>query len=114
MNAAEFARRRAKIERNAAGRRRYRERAMRHLVREARAALVIIENKFVGYRLPNGQLVCAKERYRTDEQAHQAMERIASRNMDGHRVPVRAYVCPWCSGWHLTSQPTPHHAKVES
>lgn len=103
MNAATFARKRARIERQAAGRASYRERAMRHLVREAGAALVIIERKFVGYRLPNGEMVCVKERYYTSEQADAALQRIVARS-HAPRVPVRVYYCEHCYGYHLTSQ----------
>lgn len=104
MTAAEFARQRARIERHANGRRKYHERAMRHLVRDAGAALVIMDRKIVGYRLPNGQLVCVKERFYSEHQAQKALQRIEARQQVG-RVPVRAYACDHCGGWHLTSQP---------
>ncbi|MDT9046456.1 MULTISPECIES: hypothetical protein [Enterobacteriaceae] len=102
MNAAQFARRRGRIERQHQGRRRQRELA--HLVRDAKAALVIVERKVVGYRLPNGEMVCIKDRYRDEAAALQAMERMQSSNWNGHRVPVRAYHCEHCRGFHLTSQ----------
>jgi hypothetical protein len=102
MNAAQFARRRGRIEREHQGRRRQRELA--HLVRDAKAALVIVDRKVVGYRLPNGEMVCVKERHRDEASAMQALERINAANWNNHRVPVRAYPCPYCHGWHLTSQ----------
>jgi len=102
MNAAEFARRRSRIERQHNGKRRQRELA--HLVRDARAALVILDRKVVGYRLPNGEMVCVKERHRSEDDATADMLRIQAANWNGHRVPVRAYPCPYCHGWHLTSQ----------
>ena len=103
MNAAKFARMRAQIQRRSHGHRQ-RTRALAHLVRDARAALVVIDRKVVGYRLPNGEMVCIKHRYRTEQQAIADMYRIQAGNINGGRVPQRAYYCVHCSGFHLTSQ----------
>lgn len=102
MNAAEFSRRRARIERQHQGRRRKREIA--HLVRDARAALVVLGHKVVGYRLPSGEIVCIKDRYKNEVSALRALEHIKAANWSDHRVPVRAYACEHCHGWHLKSQ----------
>jgi len=104
MNAAHFAAKRARIEFEHHGRGRRYQRELAHLVREARAALVILDRKVVGYRLPNGEMVCVKERHRSEADATADMLRIQAANWNGHRVPVRAYPCPYCHGWHLTSQ----------
>lgn len=104
MNAAEFARRRSRIEHQHRGHGKRRQRELAHLVRDAKAALVVLDRKVVGYRLPNGEMVCVKERHRTEVDAQVALSRILSSNWNGHRVPQRAYPCQFCHGWHLTSQ----------
>jgi hypothetical protein len=105
MNAAEFARQRARLTREHHGRGKKYNRALAHLIRDARAALVVMDHKVVGYRLPTGEMVCVKERYRSEEQAQVAMARIQASIEAGKRAPVRAYQCQHCrGGWHLTSQ----------
>jgi hypothetical protein len=59
---------------------------------------------------PNRAAHCSrrtrKVRYRTHEDATRALTNI-KRVAEGQRiVPVRAYRCEVCDGWHLTSQPT--------
>ncbi len=103
MNAAEFARRRDRIEFECHGRGKRYAKCISHLVRDARAAIVVMERKIVGYRLPNGQIVCMKSRYKDEAQALDSMGHIQADNV-GHRVPVRAYYCRRCFGFHLTSQ----------
>ena len=73
-------------------------------MRDAKAALVIVARKVVGYRLPNGEMVCVKERHRDEAAALAALARIQASNWNNHRVPQRAYQCDHCHGWHLTSQ----------
>jgi len=47
---------------------------------------------------------CTKARYRTEDQAQQALSRIWQHPIHGAGVmPTRAYRCPQCGGWHLTS-----------
>lgn len=103
MNGAQFARARALVERKPMTARR-RRRALAHLVREARAAVVIVGGKEVGFRTPDGFVVCVKRRHATMEAAQAELDDIhrfpTSR---GAHVPVRAYHCPACKGWHLTS-----------
>lgn len=102
MNAAEFARRRGRIEREYRGKRYKREIA--HLIHDADAALVVMNRKIVGYRLPNGEMVCVKQRYPSLAAAVEDIERINAANVSGSRVPIRAYPCPNCHGFHSTSQ----------
>jgi hypothetical protein len=104
MNAAEFARRRARIERECHGRGKKYQRRIAHLVNDARAALVVMAHKIVGYRLPNGEMVCIKTRYRNWDEATEDVMRIQAANDPGARVPIRAYACVHCHGFHTTSQ----------
>lgn len=104
MNAATFARHRARIAHQHHGRGRKYSRALAHLVRDAGAALVVMNRKVVGYRLPNGEMVCVKERYRDQAEAAAAMARIQADIEAGKRAPVRVYPCQHCHGWHTTSQ----------
>lgn len=47
---------------------------------------------------------CGKTRYQTSAKARRALDGIRRRgNRAGERKPVRAYPCPHCHGWHLTS-----------
>lgn len=104
MNASEFARQRARLTREYHGRGRKYNRALAHLVRDARAALVVMDRKVVGYRLPTGEMVCVKHRYRSEDEATRAMQRIQEEAPEGQRVPLRVYPCPHCRGFHTTSQ----------
>ncbi len=104
MNAATFARRRARIEHEHHGRGRRYTRELAALVRDAKAVLVVMDRKVVGYRLPNGEMVCVKRRYRTEADAWLDIERIQAANFADTRVPQRAYWCAHCRGWHATSQ----------
>lgn len=48
--------------------------------------------------------VCVKRRYRTKQMANAALDVIEEkRNPVGSKRPIRAYRCPFCHGWHLTS-----------
>ena len=104
MNAATFSRQRARIAREHHGHGRKYNRALAHLIRDARAALVVMHHKVIGYRLTTGEIVCIKERYRNEDQATAAMERIRESIEAGRRAPVRVYPCQHCRGFHLTSQ----------
>lgn len=104
MKLREFTRRRALIANrtNHQGRRFRKE--MAHLMREARAVPVMASGKVVGFRLPDGTIVCMKERFRDEASALQAMRYMHETNYNNHRVPVRVYACGFCRGYHLTSQ----------
>lgn len=104
MNAGQFARRLAMIEHQRGRSRDYKRKAVRSLVREAGAILMLSGGKLAGWRLPNGQVVCKKRRYRTQDEA--ALELLlVQANPLTSKVPQRCYPCPLCKGWHLTSQP---------
>ena len=48
-------------------------------------------------------MTCTKKRHPTEFQATAHMFRLWR---DGRgKLPCRAYYCPACQGWHLTSQP---------
>ena len=104
MNARDFARQRAMIERRFTSKR-MRNKAMSCLMRRAGASLVVIQGRMVGWKLRTGETVCVKDRYTSELNAHLAMQRIQAANQNGHRVPTRFYACQRCYGWHLTSQP---------
>lgn len=77
---------------------------MRALARRAGAAIILPNGRHVGYRLPDGSVACAKHRYRDEVAAQMELARIRRDAVRGY-VPVRAYRCEWCDGWHLTSRP---------
>lgn len=104
MNAAQFARHRARLEREHHGRGKKFRKGLAHLIRDARAALVVMERKVVGYRLPNGEMVCIKHRYRDEAEAAADVARIQAANVMGERAPQRVYWCMHCRGFHTTSQ----------
>lgn len=103
MNAGQFAKRRARIEGEHGRRRGYASKAMEALVREAGAALIIAHGKVVAWRMPNGQVVCRKRRYTSQDAAEYALGLVHA-GPHARYVPERAYLCPYCAGWHLTSQ----------
>lgn len=103
MNLMQFTRKRALIERDfPKGAKR--AAAMRGLVREAGAAVVIMEGHVAGWRLKSGEMVCVKMRHKDQARALAELDRARSTNWNGHRVPTRAYACIHCKGWHVTSQ----------
>lgn len=104
MNAGEFAKRRARIENEHRRRKGYAARALNALVREAGAAIIIVRGKAVAWRMRNGQVVCRKRRYRTEQDAMLVLSAVHE-DPRTRRVPGRCYLCPHCNGWHLTSQP---------
>lgn len=103
MNAGEFAKRMARIDHEHGRRKGYAAKALAALVREAGAAIIIMRGKAVGWRLPNGQTVCRKRRYRTEPDAQLALVHIRD-DPKTPKVPWRCYLCPHCKGWHLSSQ----------
>ena len=50
---------------------------------------------------------CGKTRYASASAADSALAVIARYSDRSGRVPVRAYACPACGGWHLTSWTAP-------
>jgi hypothetical protein len=77
--------------------------AFAHLVRRSGATTIIINHRIIGWRMKTGEIVCAKKRFANEEQAVGKIEIIADNDPAGH-VPIRAYACAECRGWHLTSQ----------
>lgn len=80
------------------------QRALCQLVQRVGAATVVEGNRIVGYRMRDGSMACSKVRYVTAADAATDLKRIALLPTGGHK-PVRAYSCPWCRGFHLTSRP---------
>ena len=105
MNGNQFARQRALISqriRTPAGQRK----ALQHLVRQAHATPLLVRGKRVAFVLPDGFVSCEKRRYNSAKDAQDDLgniERYAKRHPN-QRLPIRAYQCPHCHGWHLTSQ----------
>jgi len=75
---------------------------MAKIVRKARARYVVANGKVTGYRLPDGTMVCRKRRYRDSMAAEVHLAQITHVSSRAH-IPVRAYQCTNCCGWHLTS-----------
>lgn len=104
MHAADFARHMGRI--NATQRRgkHYQRKAMLALTKRANAALIVPRGHVVGYRLPDGSVACLKQRFRSADTAGAELQRISCHASHSY-IPVRAYQCDWCNGWHLTSRP---------
>lgn len=103
MHASEFARKRAKIERRAGNRPAFVRKALEHLVREADAAVFYAGRQVVGWQMPDGGVVCVKRRFLDWAMAQNELAKIAQYAKNPN-VPVRAYRCQHCGGFHLTSQ----------
>jgi hypothetical protein len=103
MNAAQFSRARQRIEREAKSRKGYGTKALRRLVREARAVTVIGGTRIIGWRMRDGTMVCRKDRYSTRDQAVAVMLGIQAEYGKAGK-PRRAYECNFCGGFHLTSR----------
>ncbi|HDR9259591.1 TPA: hypothetical protein QDB21_005613 [Burkholderia vietnamiensis] len=103
MNSAQFSRQRDRIAREAKSRKGYGTTAMRKLVRQARAVTVVWGKHIIGWRMPDGAMVCKKRRYATQQAA--AFDMLGMQAEHGKRgMPRRAYQCEFCGGWHLTSR----------
>lgn len=102
MNAHQFSRHRARIEDDLRSPQWKRD-AFRHLLRQARVIIILAEWKVRGWRLPTGEVICIKRRYQTEGHASLVLDNIGMTS-GTHRKPVRAYPCPYCTGWHLTSR----------
>lgn len=103
MHASEFSRKRARLQRRAGNRAAFLRKGMTHLVREAGAREIVVRGQVVGWRMTGGEVVCIKVRFRDLLAAQLEIQRIAKHSV-GWKVPVRAYQCQYCGGWHLTSQ----------
>lgn len=104
MNARDFLRERARLERRAGNRSAFFRRAMARLVSQSGAVAVrAADGHLMAYALPDGSFACVKHRYRDEVAARVELVRII-RDSRTQRVPVRHYRCELCDGWHLTSQ----------
>jgi hypothetical protein len=102
MNANEFDRHR---QRNEAWSRskRWRKRAMQHLVADAGAHVIASGSRIIAYKLPDGTTACFKRRFPTEDAANRTLRQIAC-EPEPRKKPIRAYPCFECSGWHVTSK----------
>ncbi len=83
--------------------REFHRKALRALVKRSNASLIAPRGHVIGYRMPDGSVACIKQRFRSEEAASAELLRIA-RHASRSYIPVRAYLCDWCGGWHLTSR----------
>ena len=105
MNAAQFERERAVIESRSPGRTdKWRKRALAKLVQREGVEVVSTGRRVISYKLPNGQAVCQKRRFRCEDSALDTLRQIAAEH-EPRKQPIRAYACFVCLGWHVTSQP---------
>jgi hypothetical protein len=103
MNCSQFASKIGRIEFEHGIMTRQGKKVLQRLVDRVGAAHIINQGRITGWRLPNGQVVCRKRRYPSDDVAVIEMQLIVHRSRRG-KVPVRAYECPICKGFHLTSR----------
>jgi len=47
---------------------------------------------------------CEKVRYASSGRAERALSIIRKQGVRAEKKPTRVYLCPWCNGWHLTSE----------
>ncbi len=101
-SADEFERSRGRI---AVSRRsaKWKRRALKQLVRESGAVEHYAGNRMIGYRLPRGDVSCLKLRFSTELAASRNLDDCLSLSSVERRNERRAYRCPECKGWHLTS-----------
>lgn len=67
---------------------------------------IYLNNKMVQelYVSPPIEDICKKRYFPTKEEARRYLKKVRESKGD-HKKPNRAYECPHCSGWHLTSMP---------
>lgn len=64
----------------------------------------MVTNQAVPSEPPLGRCVSGKTAYPTQVDIAPAVAALRALNKArGVRKPVRAYQCPWCSWWHITS-----------
>lgn len=103
MNAHQFARQMMRIEQRFGSSTKQSRKALQKLVSRERAAHIIIHGKVTGFRLRDGRIVCKKRRFTSPETAVREMKHIALTSKRT-RIPIRAYQCEECQGFHLTSR----------
>ena len=105
MTGHDFARQRGRILKRGRGERHAR-RAMMHLAREAGARQVWAGGKLVGHVMPDGFTICELRRYASERAALEELANIAAfAHLQPKRIPVRAFHCAHCRGWHVSSRP---------
>lgn len=105
MRASDFARHLSRIHSRAkhGGSTARANRCARALIRRTGAAPIIHAGKVIAYRLPGGSIACEKQRFRDPESAGVELARIRRTSAHSY-IPVRAYRCDLCGGWHLASK----------
>lgn len=103
MNSRNFASKVGRIDHEYGLQSRMGKKVLQRLVDRVGAAHIINQGRIAGWRLPNGQVVCRKRRYPSEDVANVELQLIVHRSRR-HKVPVRAYSCPTCLGFHLTSK----------
>lgn len=81
----------------------WKRRAMRHLIRQSGAVEHYAGSRMIGYRMPRGDISCLKLRFSNEAAAMKNLEDCMSLSDVDRRRERRAYRCPECKGWHLTS-----------
>lgn len=106
MNPRHFPGKRARVIYRARSERHARK-ALAHLAREAGAQPVYVGGRLVRHVLPDGWAVCEKRRYSSEAAALAELQgvRAFAHLHPGRKLPVRAYACEHCHGWHVTSKP---------
>lgn len=109
MRAADFARQLSRIHSVAkhGGSLARASRCARALIRRTGAVPIVHASKVIAYRLPDGSIACEKQRFRDPESAGVELARIRRTSAHSY-IPVRAYRCDLCRGWHLTSKSQGH------
>lgn len=102
MKAAKFLRQKGRIDGDRELSDSRRANLLRRLLADAGARRIFHHGTFIGYRLPDGEIVCKKHRYNSFATASDALGQMEE--FTG-KVPVRAYYCSNCKGFHLTSKP---------
>lgn len=104
MNAGKFARKQHRIGQKQHRSNRWKKRALRHLASEAKATPRYTGARLVGWQLPDGSVVCKIARYPSLGKAEAALTRIWTPGDNRETRPHRAFLCRFCSGWHLTAE----------
>jgi hypothetical protein len=51
-------------------------------------------------------MICVgKRRWDTEERAREALAAAHEEGYRSDKIPIRAYLCTVCTGWHLTARP---------
>lgn len=105
MKGGRFASKRGRILHNGRGERHQRK-ALAHLAREAGARPIRgPRGQVIAHILRDGFVACEKRRYPDAETAQAELDGVrAFGHLQQGKMPVRAYPCGLCRGWHVTSR----------